>query len=82
MSEDCKAFFEDLKKYYDRENRDMSWKWEDLSLISDSRLILSYLAFNLSKNVLHGPLPEHLHNRMALDANQFSKAYFEYLGNP
>jgi hypothetical protein len=80
MNEDSKVFFEDIKNYYEKESRDISWCWEDLSTMADARSILFYLAFNLSKNVMHGPLPQHLHNRMALESHQFSKAYFDYLG--
>ena len=82
MKEEFKAFFDDLKRYYSSENREMSWDWRDLESVaseSDRESILFYLAFNLSKNVIHGPLPQHLHNRMALEINEFSKAYFNYL---
>lgn len=76
---ECKALFEDIKSYYEKESRDISWRWEDLASNNACESILFYLAFNLSKNVIHGPLPQQLHNRMALDTNQFSKAYFDYL---
>lgn len=79
MKDTSKTFFDDLKKHYSSANREMSWDWSDLASKPDRELILFYLAFNLSKNVIHGPLPQHLHNRMALETNQFSKAYFIYL---
>lgn len=81
MNEDSKAFFEEIKGCYERENRDLVWKWEDIADKKDGESILFYLAFNLSKNVMHGPLPPPLHNRMALEGNRFSKDYFNYLGS-
>lgn len=85
MSESDKDFFEELKRCYLREKCDFSWDWDYLNnkgevdeVFVDE--VLFYLAFNLSKNILHGPLPDHLHNRMAFNTNEWSKAYFEYLG--
>lgn len=78
MNEYSKEFFEDIKECYTKENHKISWNWEDMSSRSSDE-ILFYLAFNLSKNILHGPLPDRLHNRMVLEPNSFSKAYFNYL---
>jgi len=80
MKEDLKAFFEEIKRCYKEESREMMWGWEEISLNPNAESILFYLAFNLGKYVMHGPLPQQLHNRMALETdNQFSRAYFEYL---
>lgn len=78
MNEYRKEFFDDLKDCYRRENQEISWTWDEMAS-SASEDILFYLAFNLSKNILHGPLPERLHNRMVLESNNFCKSYFKYL---
>lgn len=79
MNEFSREFFEDIKDCYKRENQDISWTWEEMQS-NGSEDTLFYLAFNLSKNIMHGPLPDRLHNRMTLQPNQFAKAYFNYLG--
>lgn len=80
MNDDRKEFFEDVAACYRRENQDISWSWEDISSNKMSEEIVFYLAFNLSKNIIHGPLPDRLHNRMILEQNGFSRAYCSYLG--
>ena len=67
MTEDSKVFFEDVKSCYERESHNISWQWEDLESNENGEFILFYLAFNLSKNVIHGPLPDYLHNKMVLE---------------
>lgn len=80
--EERRVFFEDLREIYARENRDFHWEWEQVNSSPELERVLSYLAYNLSKSVLHGPLPDHLHNRMVLaSGNEWSRAYFEYLGS-
>jgi hypothetical protein len=79
--EDLEQFFKDLKSCYSKEGREIQWDW-DIIVVKDKNdmeSMLFYMAFNLSKSSLHGPLPDHLHNRMMLSENEWSKAYFKYL---
>jgi hypothetical protein len=75
-----RLFFEELARVYSSENRHPNWEWEDIESNSHLDEILSYMAYNLSKSVLHGPLPDALHNRMVLgNTNEWNRAYLEYL---
>jgi hypothetical protein len=80
MKNDFKEFFEELKDCYIKEKQDFNWNWnlvsDDLKGVED---FVYYIAFNLSKNILHGPLPNHIHTRMVLEKNNWSKKYIEYL---
>ena len=83
MNGDDRLFFEDLKRMYSSENRDIHWGWEELESNSNLDGILSYLAYTLSKSIIHGPLPDSLHNRMVLGSgNEWRKAYSEYMKGP
>lgn len=79
MKEDQK-FFEELKDCYVKEKQEFNWNW-DLVVDNKNKTMdfLYYIAFNLSKNILHGPLPDHIHTRMVLEKNNWSKKYIEYL---
>lgn len=77
--EDRKEFFDELERCYAKEGKGMQWTWESLKEKEDMDAILFYSAFSLSKNMLHGPLPDHLHNRMMLSENEWCRAYFRYL---
>lgn len=77
--EDRRDFFEELKKCYAREGGEMQWTWESLKEKEGMDSILFYMAFSLGKNMLHGPLPDHLHNRMVLSDNEWCRAYLRYL---
>lgn len=82
MNDESKAFFDDLKALYAKEKREFHWDWDSVGSNPDKEQVLSYLAYNFSKSVIHGPLPDHLHNRMVLASdNEWSKAYVEYLGH-
>lgn len=87
-----KVFFEELRDSYLKQKHDFVWSWNDILEISQSpnkintppevavKDFVHYIAYNLSHNILHGPLPHHLHNRMILDSNNtWSKRYVEYL---
>lgn len=78
--EDRRSLFEELKRCYLKEGREMQWTWESLEGKEDIDYLLFYMAFSLGKNVLHGPLPDSLHNRMMLSDNVWCRAYVEYLG--
>jgi hypothetical protein len=78
---DLKSFFEELKDCYSKQGQNFNWDWNSLvkDLNSNSpKILLHYIAFNLSKNIIHGPLPSHLHARMVLDNTNWSKQYVEY----
>lgn len=80
MLEDRRDFFDELERCYAKEGRGLPWTWESLEG-KDMDPILFYLAFSLSKNMLHGPLPDQLHNRMVLSDNEWCRAYLRYLGS-
>jgi len=83
--DDLKDFFEELKACYNREKQDFSWEWEYLKEVTKEYSLKEYLffiAFNYSKNIIHGPLPNNLHSRMVLEYNNiWSKRYINYLEN-
>lgn len=70
MMRDLELFFEKIKDVYGKENCKIDWSWEDIKQQDNEELIF-YLALNLSKNIIHGPLPKELHNRMAFENNFF-----------
>lgn len=81
-----KVFFEELRDSYLSEKHDFVWNWADILETSQIpkdvavKDFVHYIAYNLSHNILHGPLPRHLHNRMILDSNNiWSKRYVQYL---
>lgn len=82
MKADERLFFEDLKRLYLSEKRDIQWNWEELESSSNLDNVLSYLAYSFSKSVIHGPLPDNIHNRMVLGSGKWRKAYSEYLKGP
>ena len=72
-----KLFFEELKKIYENENHLFPWDWENIKKNKNFNL---FIAYNLSKNILHGPLPKTIHSRMTLDSdNIWSKRYSEFM---
>mgnify|MGYP003349642189 CR=1 FL=1 len=75
--EDTLEFFRDVKDCYAKESQEFTWEFDDIRRLGDD--ILFYLSFNLSKNILHGPLPSNLHARMIFNKNPWSKRYFDYL---
>lgn len=79
QEEDLKSFFEELKDLYKEEKRDFVWEWEQIANSKDAGLFLCFIAYNLSRDVLHGPLPDHLHSRMVFDKNRWIKEYFSYI---
>jgi len=91
MQNDFKKFYEELKDCYIKQNQRFNWDWETIEKLSKNSHLISqksenvmkdflyYIAFNLSKNILHGPLPNHIHTRMVLDQNNWCKKYVEYL---
>lgn len=91
MQDEFKKFYDELKDCYKEQNQRFNWDWNTIEkLSSNSHLIsqkpdnvmkdfLYYIAFNLSKNILHGPLPNHIHTRMVLDKSNWCKKYIEYL---
>jgi len=76
LIEDLESFFNDLKECYVKERQEFNWNFEK---IGDDESFLHYMAYNLSHNILHGPLPDHLHSRMILESNEWSKKYVQYL---
>jgi hypothetical protein len=82
---DLMKFFEELKEIYVREKQDFVWKWESVTKNiankspAGTRDFLHWVAFNLSKNVLHGPLPDHIHARMVFEKDKWTKKYIDYL---
>jgi hypothetical protein len=81
---ELRAFFDELKDCYLNEKHDFIWEWEQVCSSSDSKResakdFVYYIAFNLSKNILHGPLPSHLHSRMILESNKWGKKYCEFM---
>lgn len=82
---DLMKFFEELKEVYVREKQDFVWDWDVISKSKNSsnKDFLHWVAFNLSKNVLHGPLPDHIHARMIFETDKWTKRYVDYLeGKP
>ena len=87
--ENLEYFFNELKEHYSKEKQNFPWTWEsvlgfgDKSLncrVGDTRAFVHYIAYNLSKNILHGPLPSHLHSRMILEEkNMWSENYVKFL---
>lgn len=86
LMEDLESFFNELKEQYSREKQNFPWSWDGVAksgyvLDSDSstRNFVYYIAYNLGKNILHGPLPSHLHTRMIFDKNMWSEMYVKFL---
>lgn len=81
--ENLESFFNELKECYSREKQNFPWTWEgvtsDNSTPMITRTFVYYIAYNLGKNILHGPLPSHLHSRMILDKNMWSEKYVKFL---
>lgn len=85
---DLQIFFKELKDFYSKNNQEFIWTWEQIeekhsvwnsknnNVVRD---FIYYIAYNLSKNVLHGPLPAHLHSRMMFESNNWTKKYIQYL---
>lgn len=80
--DDLKSFFDELKDCYDKEGVNFSFDWSEIKKYSTNpTAFVYYIAYNLSKNVLHGPLPDHLHSRMIFEKNRWTKEYFKHV-NP
>lgn len=81
--EELRTFFEELKDFHLKEKHEFVWDWEQMikntKREGETRDFVYYIAYNLSKNILHGPLPSSLHSRMIFDTNVWSKRYFDYL---
>lgn len=74
---DEKIFFKELRNIYKKENRDFPWDWDS---IKENKSFIYFIAYNLSKNILHGPLPSKIHNRMILDTDDvWSKKYSKFM---
>jgi hypothetical protein len=88
---ELKMFFEELKDCYVKEKQSFNWEWEQIAKptavianppyksIESCREFVYYIAYNLGKNILHGPLPSHLHSRMILENSKWGKKYCEFL---
>ena len=80
--QELRTFFGELRDFYLKDKHEFVWDWEQVSINTKDdtkRDFVYYIAYNLSKNILHGPLPSSLHARMVFDKNVWSKRYFEYL---
>lgn len=88
--EDLESFFNELKEQYSKEKQNFPWSWENVCTAksaygvldsddSTTRNFVYYIAYNLGKNILHGPLPSHLHSRMILNKNMWSEMYVKFL---
>jgi hypothetical protein len=81
--EELRVFFEELKDFHLKEKHEFVWDWgqmlKNTKEQGETRDFVYYIAYNLSKNILHGPLPSSLHSRMVFDTNVWSKRYFDYL---
>lgn len=79
--EDLQSFFKELEEQYSKEKQNFPWTWGGVdSDNATTRTFVYYIAYNLSKNILHGPLPSHLHVRMILDnKNMWSEKYVKFL---
>jgi len=80
LKEDLKKFFEELQDCYVKEKREFPWDWERVEELPNAEEFVHYIAYNLSHDVIHGPLPAHLHNRMVLEGGGWTKSYLDYLG--
>lgn len=79
---DLESFFMDLKDQYAKERSPFLWEWPVSTNRLDAEEMVRFLAFNLAKNVMHGPLPGHLHSRMILKpGEEWGRKYVEFLGN-
>lgn len=86
---DLETFFRELKQQYAKERQEFVWEWKELEKISKGRHatpdmlseMVHFIAYNLSKNLMHGPLPGHLHARMMFDKGDWSRRYVEFLEN-
>lgn len=83
LMEELEKFFEELRDCYLKERQNFNWRWGDIIAKNKNDIVsknfVYYIAYNFSKNVIHGPLPGHIHSRMVLDNNLWSKKYIEYL---
>lgn len=78
--EELRSFFGELRDFYLKEKHDFVWEWDKVATGEKSTDDFVYfIAFNLSKNILHGPLPSNLHARMIFNKNPWSQRYFDYL---
>lgn len=78
--EDLQCFFSELRDQYSKERQNFPWSWVEVQSDQDqTKKFVYFIAYNLSKNILHGPLPSHLHSRMILDKNTWSQRYVDFL---
>lgn len=80
-TEELRTFFEELRDFHLKEKHDFTWEWDQVCGNNPeiTRDFVHYIAYNLSKNILHGPLPSRLHARMVFEESNWSKRYFDYL---
>jgi hypothetical protein len=86
---DLQDFFKDLEKCYTKEKQDFVWDWRGIEDASRSNNLppgtdvlsdyVCFIAYNLAKNVLHGELPDSLHNRMMFQKSAWARKYVEFL---
>ena len=77
---DLESFFMELKSQYAKERSPFMWEWPINVDPYVAEEMVRFLAFNLSKNVMHGPLPSHLHARMILKSGEeWGRKYVEFL---
>jgi hypothetical protein len=78
--EELEGFFEELREQYTKEKQNFPWTWDGIK--SDEKKtkdFVYYIAYNLGKNILHGPLPAHLHSRIIFDKNMWIDKYVNFL---
>jgi len=77
---DIESFFMELKSQYAKERSPFLWEWPISADPKDAEEMVRFMAFNLAKNVMHRPLPGHLHSRMILKpGEEWGKKYVDFL---
>lgn len=86
---DLHEFFRELERCYAKERQDFAWDWESIVQAARSRSLpagtdmlsdyVCFIAYNLARNVLHGQLPDSLHNRMVFQKSEWARKYVEFL---
>lgn len=77
---ELQTFFNELRECYKSQRSEFYWTWEEISNKNeDVEDFVYYIAFHLSKDILHGPLPDDLHSRMVFTKNKWAAKYIKYL---